>query len=391
MSSSSPFVTRNSSLLLYQGKPFRFLSFNTPNLHVLEDPYWQRIDPFEQNDVLSSVSQMGGRVVRIYTISIPKDSSDQSRHIKISSGFGTKNCVFTMNEDLLQDLDRALFLASQHNLKVIIPFIDHWSWWGGVEEFARMYGMQRDDFYTDDTIKTAFKSLMQSILTRNNSLNGLQYRQDPTILAWETGNELSMNNGVRVPSDWTIDNAKYIKQLDTNHLVMDGSYGKYGWDNQVLNSPLIDIHTNHYYLDPNPILWVSQTQLTVILCLIVISIASGVGFWWFRSHSKGDGNSKTAFVQLRQRLLLALSIIAFIISASLVIYYAINQNIAARFLQDIQLMQNSNKPFIVGEIGLMPTSLLQTSVDAFVDSTCPGFLLWSLRGHSRQGGYSTYY
>lgn len=48
----------------------------------------------------------------------------------------------------------------------------------------------------------------------------LTYANDPTILCWETGNELK-----DAPASWTSDITSYIKGLAPNQLVMDGSYG----------------------------------------------------------------------------------------------------------------------------------------------------------------------
>ncbi len=36
-----------------------------------------------------------------------------------------------------------------------------------------------------------FKLIIDKLLTRTNSVNGRKYSEDPTILAWETGNEMN--------------------------------------------------------------------------------------------------------------------------------------------------------------------------------------------------------
>jgi len=48
----------------------------------------------------------------------------------------------------------------------------------------------------------------------------VSYSADPTILAWETGNELNSP-----PAAWTSDVTSFIKALAPNHLTIDGSYG----------------------------------------------------------------------------------------------------------------------------------------------------------------------
>ena len=70
------FVTRQGDKLMEGDREFRFISFNVPNLHYIEDnlPFeetspWRIPDEFEIRDALTSVRQMGGTVVRIYTLS----------------------------------------------------------------------------------------------------------------------------------------------------------------------------------------------------------------------------------------------------------------------------------------------------------------------------------
>ena len=81
---------------------------------------------------------------------------------------------------------------------------------------------------------------------------GVAYKNDPTILAWETGNELGayrLGEGAP-PASWTSTIALYIKSIDKNHLVIDGSDGLYN----SAGSPIpglgvsgVDIVSDHFY------------------------------------------------------------------------------------------------------------------------------------------------
>jgi len=62
-------VTRQGDRLMEGGKEFRFVSFNVPNPHYIEDnlPFeetnpWRIPDEFEIGDTLASVKQAVGRV-----------------------------------------------------------------------------------------------------------------------------------------------------------------------------------------------------------------------------------------------------------------------------------------------------------------------------------------
>src|SRR5208282_4377780 len=71
------FITVQGDQLMDGQEPFRFISFNIPNLLIVEDnmPFtgtnaWRLPDEFEIRDGLATVRQMGGTVVRTYSIPV---------------------------------------------------------------------------------------------------------------------------------------------------------------------------------------------------------------------------------------------------------------------------------------------------------------------------------
>jgi len=87
-----------------------------------------------------------------------------------------------------------LALANKHDLRIILPFIDNWEWWGGIRQFCAFFGVDFKEFYTDEKVKLGFKAYIRHILTRKNTITGVLYKDDPAILAWETGNELDYDS-----------------------------------------------------------------------------------------------------------------------------------------------------------------------------------------------------
>ena len=76
----------------------------------------------------------------------------------------------------------------------------------------------QDLFYTDADVVADFRAYVATILNHRNPHTGLAYKEDPTIMAWESGNELHFP-----PFQWTLDLAAYIKQeLGAVQLFMDG-------------------------------------------------------------------------------------------------------------------------------------------------------------------------
>ena len=125
-------------------------------------------------------------------------------------------------------------------MRVIIPFVDNWVWWGGIAEYAGFRGKPKDAFWTDPQVIADFKETVRFVVTRTNTLTGVRYCDDQAILCWETGNELSS------PVPWTRELAAFVKSLDRNHPVMDG-YHTTELREESLTMPEVDIVTTHHY------------------------------------------------------------------------------------------------------------------------------------------------
>jgi endo-1,4-beta-mannosidase len=233
------------------------------------------------------------------------------------------------NEDLFKALDSAIAIARSLQLRLIIPFIDRWHWWGGIETFAGLFRIIPTQFYTHPVIKSAFLHVVAYVVNRVNTVNGIPYKNDPTIAMWEHGNELCTVDCQRAPSEWIIEVSRFIKSLDSNHLVLDGSYGYYGWDEQVLQEPSIDVYSNHYY------------QIDV--------------------PSDPDVRPKPN---------------------------SWSWNYAGRMKNEARYVAGYGKAFLVGEAGLAPVDWMEDLLGAAITTVeCSGVLVWSLRYRSRDGGF----
>src|SRR4051794_13148017 len=230
------FATRRGDMLFDGKREFRFISVNVPNLMVIEDAYeftrpnpWRWPNDFEIEDALESVRQTGGQVVRTYVLSVYREGSDMGEcvHVRRPGEF---------NEEGFRVLDRVIDVARRKGIRVIIPFVDQAKWWGGIGEYAAFRGKTADDFWSDPQIIDDFKATIRYLLTRKNSYTGVVYRDEPAIFGWETGNEILPT------AAWTREISAYIKQLDKNHLVIDGK-SLQGVPTESLNDPNIDVIT----------------------------------------------------------------------------------------------------------------------------------------------------
>jgi hypothetical protein len=234
------FITRRGDQLFDGEQPFRFISMNIPNLLVIEDAYeftkpnpWRWPDRFEIEDALESIRQMGGQVARSYVISVYRDGSDMGKvvHVLAPGKF---------NEEGFRAMDMLVDVSRRKGIRVVIPLVDQHKWWGGIGEYAAFRGKKAADFWTDRQLIDDFKATVRHVITRKNSITGVVYRDDPAIFGWQTGNEISS------PPKWTREISAFIKELDPNHLVLDGKSLK-GVPVWSLDDPNIDVITTHHY------------------------------------------------------------------------------------------------------------------------------------------------
>jgi mannan endo-1,4-beta-mannosidase len=226
------FVARSGSKLLLDDKPFRF---SGPNI------YWLGLDEnvdgvqwpteFRVRNALDTAVEMGATVVRSHTLA---SSQGCAKAIWPERG--------VCNEEALRKVDFAVKEAASRNLRLIIPFVCNWSYYhGGRETFTAWRGLENpDDFYTNPLVIGDFKVYISCILNRINHYTGVSYKEDPTILAWELGNEL---NGA--PKQWVAEIADFIKSIDANHLVAHGK--QFEVDEDKLSVDSLDILDVHYY------------------------------------------------------------------------------------------------------------------------------------------------
>ncbi len=305
------FVTRSGDKLMEGSKEFRFVSFNIPNLHYIEDnlPFeqtnpWRLPNSFEITDALAAVKQMGGTAVRIYALSVrkPADADSIPSYVRGPGQF---------NEEAFRALDQVMQIANETGVRIIIPFVDQWSWFGGIAEYGAFRGKAAAEFWTDPQLIDDFKQTVRYLVNRRNVFTGVTYRDDKALLAWETGNELSN------PYSWSKEIAAYLKQIDPNHLVLDGFHaGARGVSEDAIADPNIDIISTHHY-----------------------------------------GNASGDVSGMIQRMEKARAITA------------------------------GRKPYVIGEVGFIPTEGARQVLDMVIQKGLSGALFWSLRFHSRDGGF----
>ncbi|KAK2765501.1 hypothetical protein FQN54_008355 [Arachnomyces sp. PD_36] len=198
-------------------------------------------------EVMNTMQALGGRTIR-----------SQSLGVSVGNPLSLMPALGEWNEEAFETIDWTMYQARQHGIRIQMPLVDNYDYYhGGKFNFLRFRGIDIDSeadvldprvqqFYTNETIIGDFKSYIKKLITHVNPYTGLTYAEDPTVFAFETGNELSgpIFGDMDVPIEWTSDILNFVKDLAPHKLMVDGTYGV----NQThLDIPVVDIFSDHFY------------------------------------------------------------------------------------------------------------------------------------------------
>jgi mannan endo-1,4-beta-mannosidase len=247
------FVTRDPTTgnLMLNGQRFRFAGPNIASslgLAQTNSAYGAPVDGdglhlpshAEIEAVIASAEAMNARVIRAWgsCLSVGKTNSVQPT-------------LGSFNAAALEPVDYAISLCPSAGIKLIFPLVDNYQYYvGGKFSYCTANGVTPDSvasqFFTDTAVINSFKAHISFVLNHVNQYTAIAYRDDPTILAWETGNEVTVSPTAwdSTYNRWTEEIAQHIKvTLGAQQLVMDGHTDRDNdWD-----LSHVDIYSAHTY------------------------------------------------------------------------------------------------------------------------------------------------
>jgi mannan endo-1,4-beta-mannosidase len=161
------------------------------------------------------------------------------------------------NEILLEGLDFLLTEMAKRNMKAVLVLNNYWQWSGGMSQYMNWVtgvpiidpdktgdweGFQSQSawFYSNIQANKLFRDYISMLINRINSISGQQYKNDPTIMAWQLANEPRPAPGINTNKkhldefdSWICQTARFIRTLDPNHLISSGNEGAGGCRNNI--------------------------------------------------------------------------------------------------------------------------------------------------------------
>ena len=270
------FVTRQDGRLYLNGEPYTFVGAN----------FWY-------GSILGSEGQSGDRARLIRELdTLHALGINNLRIMAGADGRGDEPwrvtpCLQTApgvyNDTLLAGLDFLLSEMGKRDMKAVIYLNNAWDWSGGYVFYLEHSGYGatpnlNDDGYpayvecaahfaTDTLAQQLFYNHAAFMISRTNRYTGKPYKDDPTIMTWQIGNEPRpfSEAGQQGFINWLKHTSALIRSIDANHLISIGSEGIWGCDgNEELHrticaDPNIDYLTAHIW--PMNWSWVRKDAL----------------------------------------------------------------------------------------------------------------------------------
>ncbi|MFH1864428.1 MAG: cellulase family glycosylhydrolase [Candidatus Eisenbacteria bacterium] len=211
-------VSVEGDSFILDGAPFYYVGCNNYYLMVFAaDPGLRSY----VEEVQAEAAGLGLTVLRTWAFN---DGAGQWNALQTSPG--------VYQEYVFEGLDYVLNLADEYGLRVILPLVNDWDDYGGMNQYVAWSGTAsaHDDFYSDENCRSWYKDHVYTVLNRVNTFNGRVYREDPTVFAWELANEPRCESDPTGATlgEWIVEMSSYIKSIDAAHLVTTGSEGFYG-------------------------------------------------------------------------------------------------------------------------------------------------------------------
>lgn len=260
----SSFVRQQAGQFWLNGHPYRYIGTN----------FWY-------GAILASNGQGGNRERLIAELdslhALGLDNlrilvgSDGERGVKTKVEPTLQIAPGVYNDTILDGLDYLLSEIAKRDMKAVLYLNNSWEWSGGYGFYLEHAGYGKAprpeeagyeafmqhvaQFAHSEKAQEFFLDYVRFILSRTNRYTHTPYSNDPTIMAWQIGNEpRAFGEDEKQPfAEWLNRTSALIRSLDKNHLISIGSEGIWGSEmdsalyHTISADPNIDYLTVHIW------------------------------------------------------------------------------------------------------------------------------------------------
>jgi mannan endo-1,4-beta-mannosidase len=216
---------------------------------------------------LDHLHRLGITNLRIMASSEGPSSEPQRIHPAVQEAPGR------YDENQLRGLDFVLAELAKRDMRAVLILSNFFQWTGGMAQYVSWAtgtpipypetpGHTWDEFqnysarfYTLDSAQKLFESYARAVLMRRNTITGVSYAGDPTIMSWQLSNEPRGFAQADAYVKWVDRAGAFVKRYAPRQLVSLGGEGKLAQDavntrfEQVSHSPFIDYLTVHIWIE----------------------------------------------------------------------------------------------------------------------------------------------
>lgn len=260
----SPFVQQQNGRFLLNGKPYTFIGTNMWYGAILASK-GQGGNRQRLIAELDTLAALGITNLRILV------GSDGERGVRTKVEPTLQLAPGVYNDTILDGLDFLLAEMGKRDMKAVLYLNNSWEWSGGYGFYLEQAGYGKAprpeeagytafmdhvaQFAHSERAQFLFYDYVRFIVSRTNRYTHAAYTDDPTIMAWQIGNEPRAFGEAQKTgfTNWLASTSALIRSLDTRHLISIGSEGIWGCEmdstlyHRISADPNIDYLTVHIW------------------------------------------------------------------------------------------------------------------------------------------------
>jgi mannan endo-1,4-beta-mannosidase len=244
------FVSASGSQLMLNGAPYYFSAGNSYSMlfsHEAADEQFSIAKDLGVNALRMWGFWNGADQRFLDPMALPVDPN-----LPVTERFVLQSAPGVFPEEGWERLDYVIYQANLHGIKLILPVMNEWREFGGLDQYLAWAGVAvpnaadytdadadqleedtkavRGEFWQNARCLEMYQAYVSHLLNRVNGYSGVAYKDDPAILMWELINEprygtWQAGGDGQILASWLNGAAGFIKSIDPNHLVSTGEEG----------------------------------------------------------------------------------------------------------------------------------------------------------------------